>query len=149
MYLPEYTELRCCRLKSVAISVKQGATNKRIRHPPTSYKFHILVSLMYLYKRLKQIFNPPSLSPSLYLSLSCSPYTITGSFIIWLTITNVTCSSIVGSINIFFKSSLQGRNLEALCEAVMTQAEVLELNADQSGLVEGVIVECKVDKGMG
>ena len=46
-------------------------------------------------------------------------------------------------------SYLKGTNLEALCEAVMIQAEVQELTADQTGLVEGVIVECKVDKGMG
>nr|XP_054758800.1 translation initiation factor IF-2, mitochondrial-like [Lytechinus pictus] len=54
-----------------------------------------------------------------------------------------------GDIQCVEISALKGHNLEALCEAVMTQAEVQELTADQTGLAEGVIVECKVDKGMG
>eukprot|EP00057_Strongylocentrotus_purpuratus_P033429 XP_791373.3 PREDICTED: translation initiation factor IF-2, mitochondrial-like [Strongylocentrotus purpuratus] len=62
---------------------------------------------------------------------------------------DITVEEYGGDIQCVEISALKGRNLEALCEAVMTQAEVLELNADQSGLVEGVIVECKVDKGMG
>ncbi|XP_072163977.1 translation initiation factor IF-2, mitochondrial-like [Diadema setosum] len=54
-----------------------------------------------------------------------------------------------GDIQCVEISALNGDNIDELCDAIMTQAELQELGADKTGLVEGVIVECKVDKGMG
>ena len=43
----------------------------------------------------------------------------------------------------------QGTNLDALQEAIATLAEVLEIKAEPTGLVEGAIIESKTDPGRG
>lgn len=44
---------------------------------------------------------------------------------------------------------LQGDNLLSLTEATVTLAEMMELKAETSGLVEGVVIESRTDKGRG
>lgn len=46
-------------------------------------------------------------------------------------------------------SALKGTNLDLLQEAIVTQAEVMQLTGDATGLVEGRIVEAKVDQRRG
>ncbi|MDZ7824010.1 MAG: translation initiation factor IF-2 [Ahrensia sp.] len=46
-------------------------------------------------------------------------------------------------------SALKGTNLEGILEAILLQAEVLELKADPNRTAEGVVVEAKLDKGRG
>ncbi|KAK4306798.1 hypothetical protein Pmani_021406 [Petrolisthes manimaculis] len=46
-------------------------------------------------------------------------------------------------------SALHGTNLSQLVEAIVTQAEVLNVRADPHGLVEASVVESKVDSGRG
>lgn len=46
-------------------------------------------------------------------------------------------------------SALQGQNLDLLVEALVTQAELLNLRADPLGFVEAVVVESRTDPGRG
>ena len=46
-------------------------------------------------------------------------------------------------------SALKGTNLDGLLEAVLLQAEVLELKANPDRTAEGVVIEAKLDKGRG
>lgn len=46
-------------------------------------------------------------------------------------------------------SALKKINLEQLQEAIITQAEIMEISGDPTGLVEGRVVESKTDKGKG
>lgn len=46
-------------------------------------------------------------------------------------------------------SALHGTNLKELAEAVSTQATLMGLKAEYSGLVEGVVVESKLDSKRG
>jgi translation initiation factor IF-2 len=55
-----------------------------------------------------------------------------------------------GGENIFVHiSAKQGTNVEALLEAILLQAEVLELTAVADGMGTGVVVESRLDKGRG
>ncbi|WP_349363649.1 MAG: translation initiation factor IF-2 [Roseitalea porphyridii] len=46
-------------------------------------------------------------------------------------------------------SALKGTNLDGLLDAILLQAEVLELKANPDRTAEGVVVEAKLDKGRG
>jgi len=42
-------------------------------------------------------------------------------------------------------SALTGKGLDDLTEAIIAQAEIMDLRSDPEGLVEGVVVESKKD----
>ena len=46
-------------------------------------------------------------------------------------------------------SALTGQGIEALLEAVLLQAELLELKAVEDGPAQGVVIESELDKGRG
>ncbi|XP_015178130.1 PREDICTED: translation initiation factor IF-2, mitochondrial isoform X1 [Polistes dominula] len=46
-------------------------------------------------------------------------------------------------------SALKGTNLNTLVEAIALQAEIIGLKGDPTGLVEGVVIECRNDKARG
>jgi len=46
-------------------------------------------------------------------------------------------------------SALQGTNVKQLVEAVLLQAEILDLKCDVKGKVEGVIIESQIEQGLG
>ena len=46
-------------------------------------------------------------------------------------------------------SIIQGTNLDQLLEAIVTQAELMEIKADPVGMVEAVVIESKTDPGRG
>ncbi|MCL9781095.1 translation initiation factor IF-2 [Vibrio sp. S4M6] len=55
-----------------------------------------------------------------------------------------------GGENMFVHiSAKQGTNIEGLLEAILLQAEVLELTAVADGMASGVVVESRLDKGRG
>lgn len=55
-----------------------------------------------------------------------------------------------GGENIFVHiSAKQGTNIDGLLEAILLQAEVLELTAIEDGMAKGVVVESRLDKGRG
>ncbi|MDW6003070.1 translation initiation factor IF-2 [Vibrio mangrovi] len=55
-----------------------------------------------------------------------------------------------GGDNMFVHiSAKQGTNIDALLEAILLQAEVLELTAVADGMGSGVVVESRLDKGRG
>lgn len=55
-----------------------------------------------------------------------------------------------GGENMFVHiSAKQGTNIECLLEAILLQAEVLELTAVADGMASGVVVESRLDKGRG
>ena len=55
------------------------------------------------------------------------------------------CCLVYYSNHIYF----QKQNLEELQEAIIAQAEIMELEGDSQGLVEAVVIESKIDPGKG
>lgn len=54
-----------------------------------------------------------------------------------------------GDVQCVCISALHGTNLDQLADAITTQATLMDLKSEYTGLVEGVIVESKTDPRRG
>ncbi|ATC94068.1 translation initiation factor IF-2 [Pseudoalteromonas tunicata] len=54
-----------------------------------------------------------------------------------------------GDVQFVHISAKTGENIDELLNAILMQAEVLELTADHSGMASGVVIESRLDKGRG
>lgn len=54
-----------------------------------------------------------------------------------------------GDVQCVAISALKGTNIDALTEAIITQAELADLRADPDGKVEGVVIETRQDPHLG
>lgn len=54
-----------------------------------------------------------------------------------------------GDVQCVCISALHGTNLNQLADAITTQATLMDLKSEYSGLVEGVIIESKTDPQRG
>lgn len=54
-----------------------------------------------------------------------------------------------GDVQVVPISALHGTNLHQLVEALVLQAEIMELKGDPVGMVEGVIIESEIDPHRG
>jgi len=54
-----------------------------------------------------------------------------------------------GDVQCVLISALHGTNVKQLVEAILTQAELMELKCDIKGKAEGVVIESQVEQGLG
>lgn len=54
-----------------------------------------------------------------------------------------------GDVQVVHISALHGTNLDLLAESITAQALMMELKAEYTGLVEGIVIESKTDPQRG
>lgn len=61
----------------------------------------------------------------------------------------IVCEALGGDVQAIPISALKKQNLDTLVEALILQAQLMELKADPGGPVEGVVIEALVDPRTG